>query len=113
MRPWSVQLAFTCGTVRTPSTTAFAMNAAGERSKPSRAWNSCRTFSRYFMSSVTSTGMTACACGALHAWTMLFAIARRICVSGTSVSPERLGTGAGRAGCAWGWAGMTRDAACC
>ena len=33
--------------------------------------------------------MTAWACGALHACTMLFAIARRICVSGTSSSPAR------------------------
>ena len=68
------------------------------------------------MSSVTSTSMTACACGALHAWTMLFAMARRICVSGTSSSPASDGVGAGRAGVAC-WAdaaaGTTRCAACC
>ena len=60
--------------------------------------------------------MTACACGALHAWTMLFAMARRICVSGTSSSPASDGVGAGRAGVAC-WAdaaaGTTRCAACC
>src|SRR5438270_290253 len=43
-----------------------------------------------------STSITACARGALQAWTMLFAIARRICESGTSSSPASEGTGAWR-----------------
>ena len=97
--PWSVHDELTACTVASASTAAFTMNAAGERSKPSRFWKSAFTLSRKRMRLVMSTSITACACGADHAWTMFAAIARRIWVRGTGVSPC---SGAGRgaaAGC--------------